>query len=407
MKNTVFFCVFCAVPRGILDWYSDFRAALVNDPNRHAVAAPVVARPPVAATAGASLAALVAVAMSGAPPALSDARQHAIASKMPFHISKPITPSDLAELSLGLGVRGGVTDTEQQPKNPARMDREPARLTEGTPLERLAATQRLMKQESPGSEEHAALLYLRAEQERELQAQLKRRVVPRTSLVVREGLQRLAVASMSGHPTSVFDLADTETAVKSVRGGVTDTERQPKNPARMAALKAVMEREPAGLTEGTPLERLAAIRTLMKQESPGSQAHAALLYLRAEQERELQAQLKREGLSHGSLVVREGLQRLAVASVSGHPTSVSVWQTRRQQLSPSLTMRVMTAFLPLRQALSQEWSRSRIRRWQRQCQTTTPQLRTLTTTTMAWNTLPTMHPSCPPLRITDFHLGKS
>ena len=146
--------------------WGDFRAALVNDPNRHAVAAPVVTRPPVAATAGASLAALVAVVMAGAPPALSEARQLAITSKLPFHISKPITPSDLADFSPGLSVRGGVTDTERQPKNPARM----------------AALKAVLEREP-----------------------------------AREGLSHGSlVASVSGHPTSVFGLADTETAAKSL-----------------------------------------------------------------------------------------------------------------------------------------------------------------------------------------------
>ena len=146
--------------------WGDFRAALVNDPNRHAVAAPVVTRPPVAATAGASLAALVAVVMAGAPPALSEARQLANTSKLPFHISKPITPSDLADFSPGLSVRGGVTDTERQPKNPARM----------------AALKAVLERESAREE------------------------LPHGSLV----------ASVSGHPTSVFGLADTETAAKSL-----------------------------------------------------------------------------------------------------------------------------------------------------------------------------------------------
>jgi hypothetical protein len=39
--------------------WGNFRAALVNDPNRHAVAAAVVTRPPVFATLGASLAAML------------------------------------------------------------------------------------------------------------------------------------------------------------------------------------------------------------------------------------------------------------------------------------------------------------------------------------------------------------
>ena len=87
--------------------WGNFRAALVNDPNRHTVAAAVVHRPPVSATPGASLAALAAVIMSGAPPAFSDARQYALTSKLPFHISKSLTPSDLAEFIQDLSVRGG------------------------------------------------------------------------------------------------------------------------------------------------------------------------------------------------------------------------------------------------------------------------------------------------------------
>ena len=104
--------------------------------------------------------------MAGAPPALSEARQLANTSKLPFHISKPITPSDLADFSPGLSVRGGVTDTERQPKNPARM----------------AALKAVLERESAREE------------------------LPHGSLV----------ASVSGHPTSVFGLADTETAAKSL-----------------------------------------------------------------------------------------------------------------------------------------------------------------------------------------------
>ena len=125
--------------------WGNFSAALVNDPNRHIVAAPLVHRPPVSATPGASLAALAAVIMSGAPPAFSDARQYALTSKLPFHISKSLTPSDLAEVIQDLSVRGGEADMELQ---------------------------------------HTAS--------------------PAT------------VASMSDHPTSIFDLADTETAAKSL-----------------------------------------------------------------------------------------------------------------------------------------------------------------------------------------------
>ena len=49
---------------------------------------------------------------------------------------------------------------------------------------------------------------------------------------------------------------------------------------------------------------------LLKQELAGSKEHAALLDLHAQLERELQAQLEQESLSQGSLVVKEGLQRL-------------------------------------------------------------------------------------------------
>jgi hypothetical protein len=125
--------------------WGNFSAALVNDPNRHTVAAAVVHRPPVSATPGASLAALAAVIMSGAPPAFSDARQYALTSKLPFHVSKSLTPSDLAEFIQDLSVRGGEADMK-----------------------------------------------------------LQHTTAPAT------------VASMSGHPTSIFDLADTETAAKSL-----------------------------------------------------------------------------------------------------------------------------------------------------------------------------------------------
>ena len=90
-----------------------FKAELVNDPNRRTVAAVAPQRPLVAATPGAALAVLAFVACSGAPPAASDARQFAVASDLPFHAPKPITPSDLS--ALGLGVRGGVTDMESPP----------------------------------------------------------------------------------------------------------------------------------------------------------------------------------------------------------------------------------------------------------------------------------------------------
>ena len=109
------------------------------------MAAAVVHRPPISATPGASLAALAAVIMSGTPPAFSDARQYALTSKLPFHISKSLTPSDLAGLIQDLSVRGGAADMELQHTTP-----------------------------------------------------------PAT------------VASMSGHPTSIFDSADTETAAKSL-----------------------------------------------------------------------------------------------------------------------------------------------------------------------------------------------
>ena len=87
-----------------------FMAELVNDPNRRTVAAVAPQRPLVSATTGAALAVLAFVACSGAPPAASDARQFAISSNLPFHATKPITPSDLS--ALGLGVRGGVIDME-------------------------------------------------------------------------------------------------------------------------------------------------------------------------------------------------------------------------------------------------------------------------------------------------------
>ena len=67
------------------------------------------------------------------------------------------------------------------------------------------------------------------------------------------------------------------------------------------------------VSSGTPLEQLAAIRTLLKQEPTGSKGRAALLDLHAQQERKLQAQLEKEGLSYDSLVVKEGLQRLESA----------------------------------------------------------------------------------------------
>ena len=146
--------------------WGNFRAALVNDPNRHAVAAAVVTRPPVFATPGASLAALAAVVMSGSPPTFSKARQYALTSKLPFHVPKSITSSDLAGFNPNLSVRGGVADMEQQPTAPPTTDTS----TSGTPLEQLAAIRRLMKQESPGSTGHAALLDLHAKQVRELQA---------------------------------------------------------------------------------------------------------------------------------------------------------------------------------------------------------------------------------------------
>ena len=183
---------------------------------------PQTTRPPVAATPGASLAALVAVMMAGTPPALSDARQLAIASKLPFHISESITPSDLADFNPDLSVRGGMADMEQQraapPASAPPASAPPVTVppSSGTPLQNLAAIKTLMAQEPYGSKEHSALRDLHAQQERELQAQLKQGGLSHGSLVVREGLQRLAVASMSGHPTSIFDLADAETAAKAL-----------------------------------------------------------------------------------------------------------------------------------------------------------------------------------------------
>ena len=138
--------------------------------------------------------------------------------------------------------------------------------------------------------------------------------------------------------------SDLSTLGLGVRGGVTDMERQPKNPARMAILRAQMEQEaktlasvvasvsghptagfdvhdaeaaaaslatsPPPATKASALEMIASANALLKQEPEGSEGRRALLDLKSEYEIDLQAQLEREGLSHGSLVVKEGLERL-------------------------------------------------------------------------------------------------
>ena len=210
--------------------WGTFTAELVNDPNRQNIAAAAPLRPAIACTPGAALAVLAFVACSGAPPAASEARQFAVASDLTFQFPNPITPSDLR--ALGLGVRGGVTDMEQQPKNPARM----------------------------------AIL----------KAQMEREAKPPASVV----------ASVSGHPTAGFDVHDAEAAAASLATSL----------------------PPA--TKPSALEMIASVKALLKQEPEGSKERRALLGLKSEYERDLQAQLEREGLSHGSLVVKEGLERL-------------------------------------------------------------------------------------------------
>ena len=96
----------------------------------------------------------------------------------------------------------------------------------------------------------------------------------------------LVVASVSGHPTAGFDLHDAEAAAASLSTSTLLTSKH------------------------SALEQLAAIKRLLDQEPEGSKERPALLDLHSQQVRELQAQLEREGLSHGSLVVKEGLQRL-------------------------------------------------------------------------------------------------
>ena len=91
--------------------WGTFQAELINDPNRRQLSNSPAAslRPPIAATAGAALAVLAFITMSGVPPHASDARQEAVSSGMPFHVAEPITPSDF-----GLSARGGVGDIEVQ-----------------------------------------------------------------------------------------------------------------------------------------------------------------------------------------------------------------------------------------------------------------------------------------------------
>ena len=93
---------------------SEFSAALVNDPNHHVVAAPVIIRPEINKTEGAAAAVLAALTMIGTPPAISDARQFALSHDLPYHTSAPITPADLVNANPALGVRGGVVGMERQ-----------------------------------------------------------------------------------------------------------------------------------------------------------------------------------------------------------------------------------------------------------------------------------------------------
>ena len=79
---------------------------------------------------------------------------------------------------------------------------------------------------------------MHTQQEREFQAQLEQEGLSHGSLVVREGLQRLAVASVSGHPTSIFDLADTETAAKAL------SHDSPAPPAADPETRVVTESDP-------------------------------------------------------------------------------------------------------------------------------------------------------------------
>ena len=81
--------------------WGTFQAELVNDPTRRLLPPAAPLRPAVSPSDGTALAALAFLALSGVPPHASDARQAAVSSGLPFHVAKPITPSDL-----GLIVRG-------------------------------------------------------------------------------------------------------------------------------------------------------------------------------------------------------------------------------------------------------------------------------------------------------------
>ena len=93
----------------------EFSAALVNDPNHHVVAAPIVTRPLVSTAAGAAAAVLAVLALAGSTPAISDARQFALSHNLPYHTSVPITPADLVNPNPALdggGCHGGTGQSD-------------------------------------------------------------------------------------------------------------------------------------------------------------------------------------------------------------------------------------------------------------------------------------------------------